>query len=103
MNKAGILQAKAINKSSRLGQSKITQHCENDSQLANQTEVIEKTKMKHMKLYHDENLTSFFRRCQFSPDGSLFIAPSGQYKQTNDEKETCLETAYLYTRGLITK
>jgi chromatin assembly factor 1 subunit B len=109
VNKAGVLQAKSINRSSRLDQSKIQpqRDSENNAQLANQcTESTEKTKAKHMKLYHDEDLTSFFRRCQFSPDGSLFIAPSGQFKQkteTIEEKESFMETAYLYTRGLITK
>lgn len=29
------------------------------------------------RLYHDDTLQTFFRRCSFSPDGALVVAPSG--------------------------
>lgn len=31
--------------------------------------------MKKIKMYHDEDLTSFFRRLTFTPDGSLLLTP----------------------------
>jgi hypothetical protein len=30
-----------------------------------------------VRMFHDENLTTFFRRCSFSPDGRLLFAPAG--------------------------
>lgn len=35
------------------------------------------------RLYHDENLVSFFRRLSFSPDGALLITPAGLNKLTD--------------------
>lgn len=35
---------------------------------------------KSFKTYHDETLTSFFRRLSFTPDGSMLLVPAGQYK-----------------------
>ncbi|KAJ1336408.1 hypothetical protein BSLG_007192 [Batrachochytrium salamandrivorans] len=34
-------------------------------------------KSKNFRMFHDENLNSFFRRLAFSPDGSLLIVPAG--------------------------
>jgi hypothetical protein len=36
------------------------------------------------KIFHDENVNSFFRRLQFSPDGSLLVVPAGLYKEAKD-------------------
>lgn len=30
-----------------------------------------------VKMFHGENLATFFRRCAFSPDGRLLAAPTG--------------------------
>ena len=38
-----------------------------------------------LRLYHDETLTSFFRRPCFTPDGSMLITPSGYVKIQNEE------------------
>jgi len=35
---------------------------------------------KSFKTYHDETLTSFFRRLSFTPDGAMLLVPAGQYK-----------------------
>ncbi|KAL2912674.1 Chromatin assembly factor 1 subunit [Polyrhizophydium stewartii] len=35
---------------------------------------------KSTRIFHDENLTSFFRRLSFSPDGALLVAPAGSIK-----------------------
>lgn len=52
------------------------------------------------KLYRDENLPSFFRRCSFSPDGQLLITPSGisLYDSNNQESAT-----FVYLRSCLTK
>ncbi|KAF9903066.1 hypothetical protein EC991_004239 [Linnemannia zychae] len=69
---------------------------------------------KTFRLYHDETLTSFFRRLSFTPDGSMLITPAGQYRvpiqktttQKDDESGTgpqaveleMRNTAYIYAR-----
>ncbi|KAG0309524.1 hypothetical protein BGZ97_013042 [Linnemannia gamsii] len=72
---------------------------------------------KTFRLYHDETLTSFFRRLSFTPDGSMLITPAGQYRapiqrtttQKDDESSTATaapqsselemrNTAYIYAR-----
>lgn len=52
-------------------------------------------------LYHDEALLTFFRRLTFTPDGSLLLAPAGQYKQGGEglPKEELVNTVYIYTRA----
>ncbi|KAI9356688.1 WD40-repeat-containing domain protein [Pilaira anomala] len=58
------------------------------------------------RLYHDENLVSFFRRLSFSPDGALLITPAGLNKpideldENTDELSNC---AYIYPRNTILK
>jgi chromatin assembly factor 1 subunit B len=55
------------------------------------------------KIFHDDTLSSFFRRLQFSPDGSLLAVPCGLYPDTTSKvssKETeMLNTVYFYSRG----
>jgi len=34
-----------------------------------------------VRMFHDENLITFFRRCAFSPDGRLLLAPAGIYSE----------------------
>ncbi|KAF9920739.1 hypothetical protein FBU30_009347 [Linnemannia zychae] len=69
---------------------------------------------KSFRLYHDETLTSFFRRLSFTPDGSMLITPAGQYRapaqkttaQKDEETSTVAQapelemrnTAYIYAR-----
>jgi chromatin assembly factor 1 subunit B len=48
----------------------------------------------NVKLYHDEDLISFFRRPSFSPDGALLISPCG-ISPANEN------TAYIFTRASI--
>lgn len=66
------------------------------------------------RLYHDENLVSFFRRLSFSPDGGLLITPAGLSKptETNEEEnqmdlddigEELSNCAYIYPRNTILK
>lgn len=65
------------------------------------------------RLYHDENLVSFFRRLSFSPDGALLITPAGLNKlvdstntsisemdENGDELSNC---SYIYPRNTVLK
>lgn len=63
------------------------------------------------RLYHDENLVSFFRRLSFSPDGGLLITPAGLSKPVEEENHMELDDngeelsncAYIYPRNTILK
>lgn len=66
--------------------------------------------VKNTNIYHNETLTSFFRRLTFASDGSLLFTPSGQYKSSlpsaNDPTKTVDEitnTVYIYTRAGFNK
>ncbi|KAJ3085507.1 hypothetical protein HK102_014105 [Quaeritorhiza haematococci] len=77
---------------------------------------------KSIRMYHDETLTSFFRRLTFTPDGALLVTPAGQYRgtlghylhhdhhesvetvATEDEGKGAPEmknTIYVYSRGRL--
>ncbi|KAF9161688.1 hypothetical protein DFQ26_004318 [Actinomortierella ambigua] len=51
-----------------------------NNEAAEQTTAPAKSGPKSFRLYHDETLTSFFRRLSFTPDGSMLLAPAGQYR-----------------------
>ena len=62
------------------------------------------------RLYHDENLVSFFRRLCFSPDGALLVTPAGLNKTNDgstsdqdDSNEDCQNCAYIYPRNTLVK
>jgi chromatin assembly factor 1 subunit B len=62
------------------------------------------------RLYHDENLVSFFRRLCFSPDGALLVTPAGLNKTNegstsdqDDSSEDCQNCAYIYPRNTLVK
>ncbi|KAJ3274448.1 hypothetical protein HK104_004105, partial [Borealophlyctis nickersoniae] len=70
---------------------------------------------KPLRLYHDETLTSFFRRLTFTPDGALLLTPSGLCRIAGSEAAAGGEkkgegkgeglgadvkhTAYVFSRG----
>ncbi|KAF9948289.1 hypothetical protein BGZ72_009782 [Mortierella alpina] len=64
---------------------------------------------KSFRLYHDETLTSFFRRLSFTPDGAMLLTPAGQYKapihkqnaQRDDESGTVSQPLELETRNTV--
>ncbi|TPX37649.1 hypothetical protein SmJEL517_g00770 [Synchytrium microbalum] len=56
-----------------------------------------------MRMYRDETLVSFFRRLTFSPDGSLLITPTGQYKLGTGKNDIVRNATFVYTRGGIRK
>ena len=66
--------------------------------------------VRNTNIYHNETLTSFFRRLTFTPDGSLLFTPAGQYKTShpipNEPTKTMDETSntvYIYTRAGFNK
>ncbi|KAI9030864.1 WD40-repeat-containing domain protein [Phycomyces nitens] len=83
-------------------------HYRQDRAKAQKTEGAEESSSS--RLYHDENLVSFFRRLWFSPDGALLLTPSGLFKSptegtgedngegVSDEVRNC---AYIYGRNLL--
>jgi len=70
-----------------------------------------KVQTKSNRIYHDETLTSFFRRLSFTADGSLLLTPAGQYRgcvlpvgKKKEDTPTSAQpdlknTVYIYTRG----
>jgi chromatin assembly factor 1 subunit B len=65
---------------------------------------------KSTRIYHDESLLSFFRRPWFSPDGNLFLTPTGQIPKLENpdpgqiSKEEEMDNCVLmYSRGSILK
>ncbi|KAL6633125.1 WD40 repeat-like protein [Neocallimastix sp. 'constans'] len=81
----------------------------NSSPTSTSTNV--KIQTKSNRIYHDETLTSFFRRLSFTSDGSLLLTPAGQYRgcvlpasKKKDENISSTQpdlknTVYIYTRG----
>ena len=52
-------------------------------------------------MFADENIPTFFRRPDFSPDGELFILPAGQWQKSNESPpEYC---AFVYRKSFIDK
>jgi len=65
---------------------------------------------KSMYLFHNEALLSFFRRLSFSTDGSLLLAPAGQYRSGTSnghehpsKAEELSNTVFVYTRAGLNK
>jgi hypothetical protein len=53
-------------------------------------------KATKQSLFHDDTVSSFFRRLAWSPDGSFVAVPTGLYKQTAAAEP--LNTLYIYNR-----
>lgn len=65
---------------------------------------------RNTNIYHNETLTSFFRRLTFTPDGSLLFTPAGQYKtsqpiptEPSKTMDDIQNTVYIYTRAGFNK
>ena len=55
-------------------------------------------------LFLGDTLNSFFRRCGWSPDGSILITPSGIFKSTpNSPPSADLFTSYVWSRSSFVK
>eukprot|EP01089_Gocevia_fonbrunei_P013972 TRINITY_DN3726_c0_g1_i1.p1 TRINITY_DN3726_c0_g1~~TRINITY_DN3726_c0_g1_i1.p1 ORF type:complete len:385 (-),score=69.18 TRINITY_DN3726_c0_g1_i1:32-1186(-) len=53
---------------------------------------------KH-KLFLGEGYTSFFRRLEWSPDGSLLVVPAGMYQASPED--TVQNTTYVFTKHFL--
>lgn len=53
------------------------------------------TKSKYSRMFMDETMQSFFRRCTFSPDGSFLFLPAGLC----DGEQKPKKTTYVFARG----
>ncbi len=60
---------------------------------------------KDFRMFHDENLNSFFRRLSFSADGAFLLAPSGLHRtsSTASGKNAGENTVYLFARNTINR
>ena len=47
--------------------------------------------------FHDDTLASFFRRCEWSPDGSFVVCPAGTYTRPGATKAS--NATFAYARG----
>ena len=56
---------------------------------------------KAVRMYHDETLVSFFRRLTFSPDGSLLVTPTGQFKLGHSKADLMRNATFVFGRGKI--
>ncbi|WCJ31592.1 Chromatin assembly factor 1 subunit FAS2 [Euphorbia peplus] len=59
-------------------------------------QLTDDSKSSKNHLFHDETLPSFFRRLDWSPDGSFLLVPAGCYK-TSPASDT-VNTAYVFSR-----
>lgn len=58
--------------------------------------TVDESKSGKNYLFHDETLPSFFRRLEWSPDGSFLLVPAGSYKLTPVSEY--INTAYIFSR-----
>jgi chromatin assembly factor 1 subunit B len=70
-------------------------------QQAGDTEQQQTTtaKPERLPLFMDESAPTFFRRPDWSPDGSILALPAGTHRSTAPTGPRDLNTAYLYARG----
>ncbi|CAI9112899.1 OLC1v1013405C2 [Oldenlandia corymbosa var. corymbosa] len=61
-----------------------------------ETQIVNEPKSGKSFLFHDETLPSFFRRLDWSPDGTFLLVPAGTYKQTPGSE--AVNTAYIVSR-----
>lgn len=53
--------------------------------------------VKQYRMFHDDNMRSFFRRLSFTPDGSFLLAPAGCV----EIGENVMNTTYIFSRKNI--
>jgi len=60
-------------------------------------------KNKYSRMFVDETMQSFFRRCAFSPDGSYLFLPAGLCDGNNPGSDKPSKTTYVFARGQFKK
>ncbi|KAL3524617.1 hypothetical protein ACH5RR_012989 [Cinchona calisaya] len=66
-----------------------------------ETQNADESKSPKNYLFHDETLPSFFRRLDWSPDGSFLLVPAGSYKHTPASE--LVNTAYMFSRNDLSR
>ncbi|KAN0033973.1 hypothetical protein ACTFIV_000452 [Dictyostelium citrinum] len=61
------------------------------------TKTKEESLVSH-RMFYDERASTFFRRPSWSPDGSIFITPTGKFKDTPTSKYQ--STSYIFSRHI---
>ncbi|GAM21951.1 hypothetical protein SAMD00019534_051260 [Acytostelium subglobosum LB1] len=73
-----------------------------DSAQSTPTKETEDSLSKDHRMFYDENVTTFFRRASWSPEGSLLILPTGKFKANPSmSKYEC--TSYVFSRDILNK
>ncbi|ONK58033.1 uncharacterized protein A4U43_C09F7250 [Asparagus officinalis] len=80
------------------GHEKINYVCQHVLTKAELLQTLDNPKPSSAKthLFHDETLPSFFRRLQWSPDGSFLLVPAGMQKYSSSSDT--VNTAYIISR-----
>lgn len=65
-------------------------------------EILSYDSSRTSYLFHNETLTSFFRRLAISPCGSLFCIPAGIFR-VGDPNTAPINAVYIYTRGTLSQ
>ena len=74
-----------------------------DPKKISEGESVQKDSSRH-RLFLGDTLNSFFRRCGWSPDGSIFIAPSGVFRSSPSSPASAdVFTSYVWFRSSSTK
>lgn len=96
---------KRIKKDARVGKFRcnaIIQRKQGEKkETAQDMQTDETTKEFSYKLFLDENVNSFFRRCAWSPEGTLFIAPAGVY--IDETTHEASNVTYIFSRYNFSK
>ena len=50
-----------------------------------------------MSMFHDDSMTSFFRRPEWSPDGSFVALPAGMFRRPGAQR--AMNATYVFARG----
>ncbi|KAF2073342.1 hypothetical protein CYY_005360 [Polysphondylium violaceum] len=68
----------------------------NNNNTADKDDEDEKNSLVSHRMYYDERASTFFRRPCWSPDGLIFITPTGKFKNNPTSKFS--STTYLFSR-----
>ncbi len=60
------------------------------------------SRLRSVRLFHDDTFPSFFRRADFSPDGEILAVPSGVL-DVDGETDKPGHCTYIFSRSNFTK
>lgn len=100
VEQAGAQDGSADSKSDMIAPLNAGRDAGDKSDVAAETKS-EKTMNSHALFLDNMSTTTFFRRPSWTPDGSLLIAPTGQFKANADDKYQ--NTTYIFSRTQWTR